>query len=306
MPDKHQLDLESLLACPDCGSDMVKVRDEMKCAGCKNVFEIRDGIPILFPADFDNSHLREEETLAEMMKIPEISAKERFYLGQWRQSKKEFWSVVAQNIGPAPKIMVNIGCGRDDSFRQFQDLGHFIVNFDIVYEMLDSLKLEYGARYCVAGDVKSLPFRKGTCDYLICIDLIHHESERLQQLLKRFRELLKPSGALFLEDANAWGMFQFPKSVLMPRSVHRSLRSFYHNSFKHSEQRPADYEFPTNPFKVRRILEQVGFSKIVFFDNHAYPNCHERAYKFYEFFGSSERIAKFHNYHYMLMARPGE
>ena len=111
---------------------------------------------------------------------------------------------------------------------------------------------------------------------------------------------------MFLEDVNAWGMFQFPKSILMPRVVHRNLRAFYHDNIKHSESRPADYEFPTNPFKVKGLLERIGFSEIEFFGSRSYPSKHERMYRFYSSFSGNERVAKFHNFHYLLMAKKAQ
>ena len=87
------------------------------------------------------------------------------------------------------------------------------INFDLVYKMLSSLKDEYGAKFCVAGDINRLPFKKASFDYVISIDVIHHENENLKSLIKSFADLLKVGGTLFLEDPNAWGMFQAPKSI---------------------------------------------------------------------------------------------
>jgi SAM-dependent methyltransferase len=184
-------------------------------------------------------------------------------------------------------------------------MGHLFVNFDLVYEILEWLSSRSNARSSVAGDVKNLPFKASSFDCLTCIDLIHHESEQLEQLLASFSHLLRPGGLLFLEDVNAWGMFQFPKSILMPKALHRSLRSFYRDELVQSGHRPADYEFPTNPFTVKKIMERIGFVGIVFFPNRSYPTRHERLFRFYTFFSGNERIAKYHNYHYMLMAKKG-
>lgn len=247
--------------------------------------------------------MRTEESLSKTMIKESIGTKERFDENQWRSSKREFWGVVADNIGKAPKTMINIGCGYDDSFKQFQDMGHLFVNFDLVYEILEWLSSKSNARSTVAGDVKNLPFKESSFDCLASIDLIHHESEQLEQLLTSFHRLLRPGGMLFLEDVNAWGMFQFPKSILLPKVLHRNLRSFYHNELLHSEHQPADYEFPTNPFKVKKTLERIGFVGILFFRNHSYPTRHEKFYRFYTFFSDNDRIAKYHNYHYMLMAK---
>ncbi len=302
MPGQLDDSLLELLACPDCRSDLIRSGDGIECSGCNRKFEVRNGTPVLFPASYDMEHLKEEEAMADLMTSSE-TLENKFALSQWQESKKEFWEAVSKNIGAPPKRIVNIGCGFDDSFRSFQDAGHVFVNFDMVYKMLDTLRSKSGAKHCVAGDVNSLPFRKEAFDCLACIDLIHHESERLEPLLKSFRELLRPGGILFLEDVNAWGMFQFPKSILMPRSVHRTIRSFYHDSIRHSDHRPADYEFPTNPFKVRDLLKRIGFAEIEFFRNRSYPTKNPRMYRIYSSFSGNERTAKYHSFHYLLAAK---
>ena len=174
MPDLLDPSLLDLLACPDCRSGLVRSAAGVECSGCRRRYVVRNGIPILFPTSSDMDHLKEEEAMADLMTSSE-TLENRFALGQWQESKKEFWEAVSKNIGPPPKKMVNIGCGYDDSFRSFQDMGHMFVNFDMVYKMLESLKSKSGAQYCVTGDVNSLPFKKNSFDHLACIDLIHHE-----------------------------------------------------------------------------------------------------------------------------------
>lgn len=302
MNDNHWRNLMNLLACPDCQSDLTCSGDGISCLTCCKRFEVRNGIPVLLPTGFLEDRLRDEEKLAGMMIEPQTSDSDDATTRQWRESKREFWKVVAENIGAAPRNIVNVGCGYDTSFLEFQDKGHLFVNFDMIYEMLETLKYDYESRYCVMGDAGRLPFRENAFDCLTCIDLIHHECDHLEPILKGFCSVLKPGGTLFLEDANAWAMFQFPKSILLPKSSFRGLRSFYHNDVKKSVNRPADYEFPTNPFETARILERVGFSGIEFFKNRAYPIRHKNLYKFYQSFSDNDRIARFHNYHYLLKA----
>lgn len=302
MRHERQTDLIALLRCPDCRSDLGESTEDLACSGCGRPFEVRNGVPVLLPSDCDEEHLREEERLADHMAARRVSGHATFLAEQGRESKREFWSRVAQSIGPPPRTLLNVGSGYDPGFRQFQDAGHLFVNFDLVSKPLESLKLELGAQHCVAGDANRLPFKPGSFDYLTCIDTIHHEGERLMPLLAAFHDLLKPGGALFLEDVNAWAMFQFPKSMLLPRPVYRRLRAICGDCLTHRDCRLADYEFPTNPFKVKRILDHVGFSRIVFFKTYAYLVRHESLFKIYRFFSRSDRIARFHNYHYMLMA----
>lgn len=293
-----------LLACPTCGSDLLEDAGSLKCTHCGREYKVKNGIPLLYPDNMNIDHLRGEENLAKMMKRPRLSKKDKFSLAQWEISKQEFWEMVGSNIDVAPKSFINIGCGYDSYFSSFEKAGYVFINFDIVYDMLYALQESLGARSCVAGDLNSLPFKKNSFDYVVCIDVIHHESDKIPILLESFRDLLKPGGILFLEDLNAWGVFQFAKSML-PKPLHRLLRSVYHQ-LKRSTHRPADYEFPTSVWQVKSALEELGFCSIGVHPGKAYPSIGPASYRVYKFFGRFEWVRKYHNYHYMLSAKVSE
>ena len=294
-------ELIRFLSCPTCNSDLLEVEDQLRCTYCDKEYEIKNGIPLLYPDKIDVEHLREEEDLAKMMKRPLLSPKDQFSSVQWKNSKQEFWGMVRNNVEAAPKSFVNIGCGYDSYFSQFKRENDTFVNFDLVYDMLYTLQREFGGSSCVAGDINSLPFKKNSFDYVVCIDVIHHESENLIFLIESFRNLLKPGGLLFLEDPNAWGMFQFVKSVLLPKRLYRILRLTYHK-VKHSSHRPAHYEFPTSIWRVKNILGELGFCNIRIYPNNAYPCIGPMSFQVYKFLSRIEWIRKYHNYHYMLSA----
>ena len=209
--------------------------------------------------------------------------------------------MVAHNVEAPPKSFINIGCGYDSHFSQFEWKGYTFINFDIVYDSLYTLQRNFGGKSCVAGDVKRLPFKSSFFDYVVCVDVIHHENQNIPSLLKSFRKLLKPMGCLFLEDPNAWGMFQFAKSILLPNLLYKVLRSIYHK-LKHSTSRPAHYEFPTSVWYVKKTLEELGFCNIRIYANKAYPCIGPLNYQVYKGFSKIEWVQKYHNYHYMLSA----
>lgn len=290
------------LACPDCGNNLVKIDiNRLKCNFCGREYEVRNGIPLLYPKNMDFGHLCEEENLAQMMKRKKLNRKESYSYKQWEYSKKEFWQMVQDSIGNNSKMIVNIGCGYDTYFRLFQQKGHYFINFDIVYNTLLQLQQDYQAKVCIAGDISSLPFKTELFDCVVCIDVIHHECDKLLNLLESFKNLLKPGGILFLEDVNSWGVYQFVKSILLPRPLYKFLRLIYHR-LKHSERKPADYEFPTNIWKVKRMLIKIGFHNIKIYPNSSYPNIGPVKFYIYNFLGKFDYIKKYHNFHYMLSA----
>ncbi len=304
MVDRVSAELIQFLACPACKGALSEVEGVLQCAGCDREYEVRDGIPLLYPDTLDMGHLRQEQALAEMMKKPPLSRKERFSSSQWEESKREFWAMVRRHIKPSPASLVNIGCGYDASFSQFQQEGYGFINFDIVYDMLRSLRQNHGARLCVVGDLNRLPFKKNSFDCVVSIDVIHHESRKLSALLASLADLIKPGGSMFLEDLNVWGMFQCPKTLFLPKPLHRVLRSTYHR-LRHSSRKPADYEYPTSFWHVKRILRQLGFSRIKVHPNGAYPNIGPVSFRVYEYLNRLAWFRKYHNYHYMLSAAKG-
>lgn len=294
-------ELIQYIMCPMCGGDLAEFMNSLRCTQCSSEYEIRKGIPLLYPMDMDTAHLREEENLATMMKSDRLNSKEQFSSSQWKFSKREFWSMVENNIQKPPKAFINIGCGYDESFSKIEKLGNMFVNSDMVYDMMISLQSNSGAKSCVCGDINKLPFKKSVFDYVISIDVIHHECDSVFTILESFRDLLKPGGTLFLEDPNAWGMFQMAKSIFLPKPLYRYMRSTYHR-MKRSLHRPADYEFPTNVWQIKSMLNKLGFKNIKIHSHNAYPCIGETSYRFYKLLSRFEFIRKFHNYHYMISA----
>lgn len=294
-------ELIQLLACPNCGNDLREVNNQLRCIGCGKEYEIRNGIPLLYPDNINLEHLQSEGILAKKMRMPRINLKDKFSAVQWEHSKREFWRMVQEHIKTGPKTIINIGCGYDANFKEFEQSGYLFVNFDLVYEMLYTQQQDFGAKACVAGDITSLPFKKNSFDYVICIDVIHHESDKLLYILTSFRDLIKPGGSLFIEDVNRWGMFQFYKSVLLPKPLYMLLRSIYHG-LKHSQHKPADYEFPTSPWNVKKALTMIGFHNMKIYSNNSYPCIGPIRFQVYKFFSRIQRVRKFHNFHYMLSA----
>ena len=128
--------LISLLACPDCSGELETIAGQLQCSNCKKKYEIRNGIPCLYPSSIDEEHLQEEESLADMMKRTPHNKKDQFSSAQWNESKKEFWGMVKNNVEGNNKAFINIGCGYDSNYINHEKKGNIFVNFDLVFKML--------------------------------------------------------------------------------------------------------------------------------------------------------------------------
>jgi SAM-dependent methyltransferase len=298
----HQLDdrLLDLLACPRCGGEIGPGETQVSCFSCGTQYEVRGGIPVLMPDGIDLEHLAEEEKLGEIMTDTLATDKDALSEEQWKLSKKEYWDFVREKTGTG-KTLVNIGCGVDTAFLELAD-GNTIVAFDLMCSLLERMRDEHGSSMNVAGAVQALPFRDGAFDAVCCVDLVHHEPDRLAAIFESFARILAPGGMLFLMDINAWGLTQFWKSKMMPRRMHGALRESWHR-MKGSKHRPAPYEFPTDVFASMRMIERAGFEDIEAVPLKSYPNTGKAGVSLYGKLSSSERVSRYHNFHYMIFAR---
>jgi len=295
--------LLDLLACPRCLGELGPGDRMLTCFSCGTQYEIRGGIPVLMPEGIDLEHLAEEEKLGELMTGAQASEKDALSEKQWQLSKKEYWNLVRERVGSG-KTIVNIGCGVDASFLDLAE-GNTLVAFDLMCSLLERMREEHGSALNVAGAVQALPFRDEAFDTVCCVDLIHHEPDRLAEIFASFARILRPGGMLFLEDINAWGLTQFWKSKMMPRRLHGAMRDGWHR-IRRSRQRPAPYEFPTDVFGSMRLLSEAGFVDIEAMPLGSYPNTGRAGLSLYEKLSSSDRVRRYHNFHYMIFARKPE
>ncbi len=292
--------LLDLLACPRCGGELGHGKYSLNCFSCGTSYEVRGGIPVLMPEGIDIEHLAEEEKLGEIMTDEPASAKDTRSEEQWELSKIEYWDFVRERVGTG-KTIANIGCGVDTGFLELA-ADNTVVAFDLMCPLLEKLRDGHGSALNVAGAVHALPFRNAAFDAICCIDLIHHEPDRLAAIFASFARILRPDGILFLEDINAWGLLQFWKSKMMPRRLHGALRDGWHR-MKRSKHRPAPYEFPTDVFKSMQMLSKSGFEDVEAVPLKSYPNTGKAGLALYGKMSAAERVRRYHNFHYMIYAR---
>jgi len=294
--DERLLDL---LACPRCLGELGPGDTQLSCLSCGTQYEIRGGIPVLMPEGIDLEHLAEEEKLGEIMTGLPAAEKDAVSEEQWRLSKREYWDFVKDKAGTG-RTIVNIGCGVDADFLGLAE-GNTLVAFALMCSLLEKLRDDHGSTYNVAGAVQAVPFRDDAFDAVCCVDLIHHEPDRLPAIFKSFARILRPGGMLFLMDINAWGLTQFWKSKMMPRRMHGALREKWHRS-RGTGHRPAPYEFPTDVFGSMRLLGEAGFEGAEAVPLKSYPNTGKAGVSLYGKLSSSERVSRYHNFHYMIFA----
>lgn len=287
------------LKCPTCGGDVFLSEEKIVCQDCRRVYESQSAIPKMINENVNLEHLEEEEVLFQKMQEARENKKVSLSKSEWRKSKQEFWNQVGNDLADKNKDILNIGCGYDSAFVEFELAGHIFINLDIIESSLKYLQRKYSAKHCILADINNLPFKDDSFDVITCIDILHHEGDNLDNIIASIYKNLKLGGTFYLEDINAWGLFQFYKSILLPKFLHGSFRSLYHK-IKKSEHVPARYEFPTNPFVMKRKLEKAGFKNIRFYEKKSYPESGRFRLVIYKILSLFERVNKYHNYHYFL------
>lgn len=293
--------LEKLI-CPNCKANVFMDGDKLRCEKCRNVYLLDYDIPALVSERINKEHLKTEEELFQKMREGTKNKNKDLSNKEWKKSKQDFWSVVKRGISGDHAEILNIGCGYDNSFVEFEKEGHTFVNMDITDSSLRYLKTEYDANNCVVGDVNSMPFKNDSFDIVTCIDVLHHEERNTSNILKSIYRILKHDGVLYIQDVNAWGMFQFYKSIFLPQFVHKILRKIYHR-IKKTEHVPAEYEFPTNPLKVKKLLSRIGFRDVMIHKNNTHPEIGKLRMAVFNKLNKNKIFSKYHNYHYFISVK---
>ena len=201
--------LLSLLACPDCGSiDISVISDNrLACASCKATYSIINNVPQMLPSRLVKSLEGKEEYTGKLMaatregKHPSDPANietDRLmwehHLYDWGKeviftntAAAEIFCVYAEKGardlckrlndiagGVSGKSLLYVGSGNDRLVTlPLQADGALIVNMDIVNESMQDL-MNYGAKTCVCGDIRQLPFSDESFDIVFSKGSLHH------------------------------------------------------------------------------------------------------------------------------------
>lgn len=122
--------------------------------------------------------------------------------------------------GVAGKTILEVGCGRGATLREFARRGAHTFGLDYSEEALDicrNLQVEnktilHGT--FVNGDARSLPFSDGSFDFVFSVGLIEHFEEPVDLLLEQCR-VLKPEGYLLVQVPQKYSPYTVVKKVLI-------------------------------------------------------------------------------------------
>jgi len=160
------------------------------------------------------------------------------------------------------KLVLNSGAGFDsDIGRRFTEAGARIVNNDIVPKALQTLRARHGLQG-VCADLRKLPFRDGSFDLVVCIEVIHH-CHPLVETLREIRRIIKAGGGIVVVENTLSHPGTWPGRIL-PKRLIRMIRRGLRKSFGRKERylKVSPYEQVVPPRQVLRVLREAGFCGI--------------------------------------------
>lgn len=156
-------------------------------------FEIRDGIPILLPKNY-NSHMIEHYTKdAELFDYFE----ERF--PETAKEEERLYQYILSKIPPQAKFIADVGCGRGWLAKPLLDFDRTVVSIDVSYTNVATVLQKYPSEYHygVVADGYYLPFKDKTFDCIVASEVIEHLEKPSLFIAELFR-VLKSGGKLIL------------------------------------------------------------------------------------------------------------
>ena len=99
--------------------------------------------------------------------------------------------------------LLDLGCGKGRLVRALGALGAEVVGTDPTWAMLKPARLAGGSY--VQSSATGLPFREGSFDGVICVEVIEHIPD-VDRALREIARVLKPGGRAILIDKNPAGI----------------------------------------------------------------------------------------------------
>jgi uncharacterized protein YbaR (Trm112 family)/ubiquinone/menaquinone biosynthesis C-methylase UbiE len=254
--------LLSLLACPDCGSSDLSITSDnrLTCASCKATYSIINNVPQMLPSKLAKSLEGKNEYTDRLMaatregKHPDAAANPEtdrlmweHHLYDWGKevifsnaAAADIFTVYAEKGasdlcrrlkdiagGVSGKKLLYVGSGNDRLVSlPLQDEGALMVNMDIVNESMQDLSA-WGAKTCVCGDIRQLPFRSESFDVVFSKGSLHH-SQPIDEPLQSMTRVCKKGGHIVLVEPNKYmtvPRHRLPKGLAVPTPYEHHLSS---------------------------------------------------------------------------------
>ena len=272
--------LLDFLACPECGSEDLALLPEgaLVCPSCAAHYPIKNGIPQMLPAYLaatlaqKDAYLKRLEALMLQKRDPvdpsdpetdRFMWEHQLYIWAKRvmyqepraaqifesyaeKGARDLCQFIEQRAGGVEgKSLLYVGSGNDRLVSLSLEVdGDFMVNLDVASVPLEDLA-EAGARNCVCGDARRLPFRAEAFDVVFSKGSVHH-SHPIDEPLMAMARVVKLGGHIIIAEPNKHAIFQ----IRLPRFLLPSGLAY-----------PSPYEHAISARQVMSILAKDGISQ---------------------------------------------
>lgn len=200
--------LLEFIKCPYCANGaLILETDSLVCTGCRNIFQIIDGVPVLLKKE--NLSGQEKSQAGWFDGHYSEFPKEEYKLENWRLSMLN--RIFEPGFKGSVKTYLDIGCGATgytviEAVRRNNWLSFGI---DISIEAMAKARhlaekegVGQSAAFLVCS-AENLPFRAGSIDYISAVSLLEH-LENDEKTIKDLRSVLRGSGYLYVCVPNTY------------------------------------------------------------------------------------------------------
>lgn len=166
--------------------------------------------------------------------------------GHWMPGKEEY--------------VLEAGCGAGGMMKVFASSGGHVFGVDISFKMLEFAR-EKGD--VASGDIRSLPYKDSSFDYVVSLGVIEHFPES-EKALKECVRVLKKGGRLFINVPNRYS-FYFPLRWLTQRAGLYSLEYSEHFTLRKLISMGSENNLAVRDWMVHKFvpMEARGIRRVV-------------------------------------------
>jgi len=261
--------VKRIMVCPKCRSGLSERRGKLICSrGHK--FEIDGTVPVMAELDpyLENEAKAWEDSWKRGVGKRALSAYKKNMkvferLGYWEESGR------AARIIKSKKNwhVLDLGCGNGFSTANIK--GSVVVGMDLSRKQMVRASKRYKNTFFVVGDAACLPFRSGTFDLVVAINLFHHLRDKKEAALREAYRVLKKGGVLLAVDPNLTNPIGFTGRGLFKllglKKIFPTFPQFALGDDEKQFTKAQYYEFfEKSPFKKFKIIPH-RIERILFF-----------------------------------------
>jgi len=171
---------------------------------------------------------------------------------------KRFLSLIPRNS----KIL-DVGCGPGQASKKFADFGNSIIGIDLSEKMIEFAKQKVKNAKFFVMDVENITIKEKFDAIWAAFILVHIPRQKHPKILKKFNELLKPNGILYL------GLIEGEGEKIMPEPYNRKYTQYFvfsqkkeiENNLKNTRFKLLDYSTETFNEEGDKFILSSTFAK---------------------------------------------